>query len=455
MERRRGWVAAGAVAVAFVIILGAAGGADSPLPAFPGAEGFGAYTPGGRGGKVLLVTNLNDSGPGSLRAALEAQGPRIVVFRVSGIIDLKRRLEINNPFITVAGQSAPGGGICIKRFPMKIETHDVILRYLRIRPGDEAKEEMDGLWVARGRDVIVDHCSVSWAIDEVLSTNKDCKSVTVQWTMITESLNKSYHGKGEHGYGSLVSSWDGGLTYHHNVYAHHKSRNPRAGSTAGQPGMTLDFRNNLIYDWGMTCGYNGQGERVRINYVANYLKPGPSTRRPNHGYAFNPGSLFTTLYLADNFFNGYPDRTKDNWLMIRPPGHYNRSALRHIRADQPFAAPPVRTDSAQLACRRILAECGASLPVRDAVDARIAEEIRAGTGRIIDSQADVGGWPEYRSAEPPADSDLDGMPDAWEAAHGLNPNDPSDAAALSQNGSGYTHIEEYLNGIDQRNAEQS
>ena len=451
--RRGVGFATGWAALALALAGAAAPPAEKRLPAFPGAEGFGAYTPGGRGGRVLLVTTLNDAGPGSLRAACEAEGPRIVVFRVAGIIELKGDLKIKNPYITIAGQSAPGGGICLQRYSLGIRTHDVIVRYLRCRPGDVAKKEMDALSPSDAQDIIIDHCSASWAIDETLSVTRHSKNVTVQWCMITESLNKSYHHKGDHGYGSLIVGYDGGYTFHHNLYAHHNSRNPRPGGEVGQPGIILDFRNNLIYDWGMTCGYTST-TRVRINYVGNYLKPGPSTWPRNRGYAFNPGGLLTTLFVAGNVLEGSPEKTRNNWLMIKTPSRYTRAVLRFLRAAQPFPAAPVRTDSAQVAYQRILRDCGATLPARDAVDARVIEEIRTGTGHLINSQSDVGGWPEYAPGEPPADSDLDGIPDEWETEHGLNPNDASDAAK-DNDGDGYTNIEEFLNGTDPRSAERT
>ena len=442
--RRGVGFATGWAALALALAGAAAPPAEKRLPAFPGAEGFGAYTPGGRGGKVLLVTNLNDAGPGSLRAACEAEGPRIVVFRAAGNIELKGDLKIKNPYITIAGQSAPGGGLCLKGYPLEVKTHDVIVRHLRCRPGDLAKKEMDSLSVS-GENVVLDHCSASWGMDETLSVTNS-RNVTVQWCMITESLNRSYHHKGPHGYGSLISGEEGGISWHHNLYAHHNSRNPRPGGKEGKPGVILDFRNNLIYDWGMTCGYTGTS-RVRINYVGNYLKPGPSTWPRNRAFAFNPGGLLTTLFVAGNVLEGSPEKTKDNWLMIKTPSRYTRAALRFLRAAQPFPAASVRTDSAQVASQRILADCGATLPARDAVDARVIEEIRAGTGHIINSQSEVGGWPEHKAAQPPSDSDLDGMLDEWERGHGLDPNDASDAAK-DNDGDGYTNIEEFLNGND-------
>jgi pectate lyase len=413
------------------------------VPAFPGAEGFGAFTPGGRGGKVLLVTNLNDSGPGSLRAACDAKGPRIVVFRVSGTIELKSDLGIRNPYITIAGQSAPGGGICLKNGPLGIKTHDVIVRHLRCRPGDARRKEFDSISVADAQNVIIDHCSASWGIDETLSVTRDSKNVTVQWCMITESLNHSYHKKGRHGYGSLITGYDGGYTFHHNIYAHHASRNPRPGGEEGKPGIVLDFRNNLIYDWGFRAGYSGE-TRVRINYVGNYLKPGPSTERGARGFAFKAGGTQTEMFVSGNFLEGSPAKNRDNWLMIQLPEELKGDVTRLPRMARPFDFAPVHTDPAQLAYWKTLKYAGATLPARDAVDARIVREIKTGTGRIIDSQTDVGGWPQCASGPAPPDSDSDGMPDAWETRYGLNPADPSDNSK-DNDSDGYTNIEEFLN----------
>ena len=432
----------------FTLILGLAGlglvlvvaqTVPSNIPAFPGAEGFGAYTPGGRGGRVIFVTNLNDSGPGSLRAAIEAKGPRIVVFRISGIIELKKKLAIRNPYITIAGQTAPGDGICLKGDQLSISTHDVVIRYLRVRPGDMKRKEMDAIWVDwPAENVIIDHCSASWGIDETLSVT-DSKNVTVQWCFITENLYHSYHHKGPHGFGSLIAGGEGGVTFHHNLYAHHASRNPRPGGKEGMPGIILDFRNNVIYNWGYRAGYSGE-TAVRINYVANYLKPGPSTKESARGYAFRPGGPKTQIFLMGNVLVGFPEKSDDNRLLIDQRGGGGKIV------GKPFPAPPVRTDPAEVAYRRVLEEGGAVLPKRDAVDRRIVEEVKKGSGRIIDSQDEVGGWPQYKTTSPLPDADMDGMPDEWEREHGLNPHDPSDANG-DQDGDGYTNIEEYLNDL--------
>src|SRR5215471_5276536 len=226
-----------------------------PAPlALPGAEGFGAQTPGGRGGRVWFVRNLNDEGPGSFRAVVTAQGPRIVIFRVGGLITLKSPIKITEPFLTIAGQTAPGDGICLRGSEISILTHDVIARYLRFRPGDISGGEVDALNImGASRDVIVDHCSATWSIDECLSPSGAISNVTVQWCLIAEGLNRSIHSKGSHGYGSLARA-SGGVTLHHNLWAHNEERNPRLGDNYGRgTPPTFDFRNNVMYDWGKLC----------------------------------------------------------------------------------------------------------------------------------------------------------------------------------------------------------
>ncbi len=436
--------------ISTIVLVGLLGGstlADEKQRAFPGAEGFGAYTPGGRGGAVHLVTTRadylpgkEDRVPGSLRAAVEASGPRIVIFRVSGTIELKAHLGITEPFITIAGQTASGGGICLKGYALSVgKTHDVVVRYVRCRPGDEMKIELDALSIGGARNVIIDHCSTSWANDEVLSVSgAGSHNVTVQWCMITESLNQSHHKKGAHGYGSLLRT-DGDVTFHHNLYAHHNGRNPRPGTYGKPRGILLDFRNNLIYDWGAGAGYTAK-DKATMNYVGNYLKPGPSTK--NRDVAFSIGGDTTTMFAAGNHLVGGGESNRDNWKMIRGtrPGS---------KAAKAFAVAPVKTDPAEQAYERILRDVGATLPARDAVDTRIVDQVKNSTGRIINSQNDVGGWPALEQAEPPADTDGDGMPDAWETRHAL---DPAEAADNTRDADqdGYTNVEECINGTDPR-----
>jgi hypothetical protein len=420
------------------------------VPAFPGAEGFGAQSLGGRGGQVLKVTNLDDSGPGSLRAAVEAKGPRIVVFDVSGTIALLSRLTVKNPDLTLAGQTAPGAGICLKDHELVVQADHVVIRFLRVRPGDNAGVELDALWVSKGRNVIIDHCSVSWGVDETLSvasSENTLGDVTVQWCMITESLNCSLHEKGCHGYGSLVrGGWGQGITYHHNLYAHHRGRSPRPGNynpaSLDPNGLIFDFRNNLVYDWmGSYAGYNDDtNSMTRMNLVGNYYVQGPSSTGRT---AFRERCPFSRAFFASNAMDGVVPA--DPWDLVRIEG-FNQAQILAYKQGVAIPCAEVSTDDPLTAYTKVLAEAGATLPQRDAVDTRIVAEVVSGTGRIIDDEQDVGAWPVLVSAAPQPDADGDGMPDSWELAHGLDPHDPSDATK-DPTGGGYTAIEEYINGL--------
>ena len=369
--------------------------------AFPTAEGFGAQSRGGRGGKVVFVTNLNDSGPGSLRAAVAMKEPRIVIFRVAGIVELKSSLTVREPFVTIAGQSAPGDGICLKNYGFSVATHDVVVRHMRFRPGDELGPEYkkrgkgfspDAVSInSPSHNVIFDHCSASWSIDECLSVSgAGITNVTVQWCIISESLDDSFHEKGPHGYGSLLRT-NGKVSFHHNIYAHHRSRSPRPG-TYGDGSILLDFRNNAIYD---STGYSA-ADPVRMNYVGNYI------RRPR-GAVFKIGGEATRMYANDNYLDGKKDQPDDNWKLISGAKSGNKQ-------EDPFPFAKVNTQSAQAACESTLFEAGATLPKRDAVDARIIRQIQAGKGNLIDSQKQVGGWPQFAQSEASRDSDNDGVP---------------------------------------------
>ncbi len=410
--------------------------ASELFPAFPGAEGAGAYTPGGRGGKIFVVNTLEDYYPGkekpipgSLRQAIDADMPRTIVFDVGGIIDLKNELEIRNPFITIAGQTAPGNGITLRRHALEVKTHDVIVRYLRIRPGDLAGEEMDALSCS-AQNVIIDHCSVSWAIDETLSTNGDSQDLTVQWCFITESLNDSLHKKGEHGYGSLISG-PGEISYHHNLYAFHHSRNPRPGD------ILLDFRNNTIVGWGIRPGYNRDNVTL-MNYVGNTLIPYPYSKFPQAAFhtEFLPDDPRMRFYLRDNSHLGTPEGTRDNSLLIAPPEKKTRDSILPLLVNTPFPTCSVATDPTELAHQKVLDSAGADLPQRDAVDQRVVDQIRNRTGGIINSPKDVGGWPElppstiakgrfasYKET-PDSDKDRDGYTDLEELLNSTNPDQP-------------------------------
>ena len=422
----------------------AASGANN-LPAFPGAEGFGATTPGGRGGKIIFVTNLEDAGPGSFRAACDAEGPRTVLFRVSGTIALKNPIVVKNPYLTIAGQSAPGDGICLRDATFGIATNDVVVRYLRSRLGDETTREADALDVLNGsRNVVVDHCSATWSIDEALSLSGDNQNITVQWCLIGESLRQSKHAKGPHGYGSLARA-NGPVSFHHNLWIHNDARNPRMGDNYGRgPNFpTFDVRNNVIYNFGGTASGLTQGI-LKVNYVANYIRPGPSSRAKTP-ITIGPDKSEMDFFIRDNVVDGNDELTRDNTRFFSLVEANGKQIVRTI--EQPFAAPTVKTAPAREALELVLSGVGASLPARDAADARLVEHVRTRTGTMINSQNEVGGWPVLKSVPAPADGDNDGMPDAWETQHKLNPRDASDGAADSDK-DGYTNLEEFLNRTD-------
>lgn len=410
----------------------ASANAADRLPAFPGAEGGGMYTTGGRGGEVYEVTNLNDSGPGSLRDAV-SQGNRTIVFRVSGNIDLKSKLIIRASNLTLAGQTAPGDGISINHYPVIVDADNIIIRYLRFRLGDIPPGEEDAMSIRKRKNIIIDHSSFSWAIDEVLSPYEN-ENTTVQWSIVGEALHMSKHKKGRHGFGGLWGS--GNSTYHHNLIIHNASRNARFKGTVKED-PTLDFRNNVIYNWNYQSAYGGDASE--LNMINNYFKYGPDTvldkRARLHELTGSRGSV----YIAGNYVDGSPEVTANNMLgVVLDEGKQVRT--------EPVPAPPVTTHTAEEAYELVLNQAGAILPKRDSVDARLVNDVRNRTGRQINSQLEVGGWPELNSLPAPQDSDRDGMPDEWELANGLNPNDPSDRNG-DFNGDGYTNLEKYLNSI--------
>ena len=392
---------------------------------------------------MIPVVNLNDSGPGSLRAACGAQGPRIVIFRVGGIIDLKSPLGVNRPFLTLAGQTALGDGVCLRGYELKVRTHDVIIRHLRSRPGAVSGQEEDAIGVDTGsHDVILDHCSATWAVDENLSPSGSISNITIQWCIIGEGLNHSIHHKGGHSYGSLVRAV-GGLSLHHNLWAHNNGRNPRLGDDYGKlPYPTFDVRNNVVYNYGAVCS-GMTGDHLDVNYVANYIRPGPDSKRKMGVIVFT-STADARYYVSGNVVEEKEAVTKDNGLLFDRTEYKGKKLV--TRQPTPFSVAQVTTVAAADAFKEVLERAGATLPVRDVVDRRIIQSVREGTGHIIDSPSEVGGWPIYRSAVPPQDSDGDGMPDTWETAHHLNPNDPGDAN-LTGGEDGYTNIEKYLNEI--------
>jgi hypothetical protein len=414
------------------------------IPAFPGALGAGKYTTGGRGGEVVLVTNLNDDGDGSFRKAVRKHGPRIVVFKVSGNINLKSSLDINNGDITIAGQTAPGDGICLTGYTLKVKADNVIIRYLRARPGDISGEEMDAFTCKDNRNVIIDHCSFSWGSDEVCSVY-DNDSATVQWCIVSESMNNSVHHKGKHGYGGI---WGGRtVSFIGNLLVHHISRNPRLQGSRyhKKPEKErAEIVNNVVYNWKYKCIY--AGEAGNYNIINNYFKPGPATIHSASKQFMEPYKPYSNYYISGNILEGNDEVTMTNangveLKDISPDSIMIQKALT-ISDYQPLEAAQ--------AYDAVLNNAGASLH-RDSVDIRIVQEVRDGSftfgeNGIIDSQNDVGGWIELKCANPAADIDSDGIPDDWEDANGLDKSDPDDASAFSLSEE-YTNIEMWMNGL--------
>ena len=537
-----------AAALAAATVLPSFADEATGLPSFPGAEGFGAITTGGRGGAVYHVTNLDDSGEGSFRWACEKSGVRTIVFDVSGTIHLKSQLKLKNGNVTIAGQTAPGDGICVADYPFVISAPNTIIRFMRFRLGNEALKtnpsahEGDGLGGMDGQRIMIDHCSVSWSIDECLSVYGS-KNITVQWCMATQSLVNSGHSKGAHGYGG---NWGGaGASYHHNLIAHHGSRTPRLGPRPStQLDERMDLRNNVMYNWAGEGCYGG--EAMTVNIVNNFYKPGPATQSGAKGkrmakpgirtfdYCIKADHLKTTAqnynkvkgtklntcqltvdkndrsyltfegddnhyiidvenrtinvdgqtvnvatndwgkclhkwgsyYIEGNVNSLYDDVSADNWTIglfnqvdKGTKVDYHNATEEELRAFVPMEYAAVTTHTADMAFERVCDYAGASLH-RDEYDQMMVRDTRNGEAScivkgigkgFINSQDDIvyadgsTGFPALNSLQSPADTDGDGMPDEWETANGLNPNDAEDGKATAENG--YTNLENYLNGL--------
>jgi len=405
------------------------------VPAFPGAEGFGSKTPGGRGGRVIEVTNLDDSGAGSLRAALEASGPRIVVFKTGGTIQIKKNLTLSNSNITIAGQTAPGDGIAVKGASLIIATHDVIIRNLRIRRGPG--RALDDIWIRSGSsNIIVDHCSFTWATDEQASITENSHDVTYSWSIIAEGLNNSTNPEGPHSMGTLLNSVRN-ISIHHNLYANNDKRNPKLAGNS-----QAEVINNVVYNWKTLPTYIGNegGEGPSFgNIINNVYKPGPDDMGVEPILFHKTTDPSSRFYITGNIDLGRISASQDDWDLIS-------GASTTLRANTPVFQPSgIKIDPTTAVFDLVLNKAGAIVPRRDSADQRIIQSVRDGTGKIIDDPSQVGGWPQLAPGTPPPDSDHDGMPDTWEITNSLDPN--QDDSAQDRDGDGYTNIEEYINGL--------
>jgi hypothetical protein len=470
--------------------------ADLPqaaIPAFPGAQGGGMYSFGGRGGKVFVVTNLNDSGPGSFREALEAGGPRIVVFNVAGIIRLKEKVRVRAPYITIDGGSAPGEGVCIAGNTVELETHDVIVRHMRFRRGDTwVGDRNDSIGGNPIGNIMIDHVSASWGLDENMSMYRHMYqppdgskvrklptvNITIQNSIFSEALN-TYN----HSFGSTIGGYNS--TFHHNLWACNAGRNPSIGMH-----FDFTFANNVLFNWRHRT-VDGGDQLSFYNIMNNYLKPGPATPEghPVSYRLLKPDGRpeFGKAYVAGNIVDGNETVTTDNWAggvqVDEGDGFDPDKVLPKVRADKPYPHAYLLLQPAEEAYEYVLANAGATQPKRDAVDKRVIQMVRTskvsasagaeipellrGVGYsrqviasiaalvekgIITDISQVGGFPEYQGS-PYEDSDSDGMPDEWESRYGLDPNNAADSAS-DLNGDGYTNIEDFLNGLDPTAAKQ-
>lgn len=455
------------------------------IPAFPGAEGGGMFTAGGRGGKVIVVSSLADEGPGTLREACETGGARIIVFNVAGVIQLKSPLTVRAPYLTIAGQTAPGDGVCVTGASFLIDTHDVIIRHMRFRRGQtDVAFRDDAIGGNTVGNIMIDHVSASWGLDENMSMYRHVYhnpttgvaeklptvNITIQHSIFSEGLDMY-----NHAFGSTIGGHNS--TFARNLWASNISRNCSVGMDGG-----FNFVNNVVFNW-WNRSIDGGDNNSLYNIINNYFKPGPITPagepisyriiKPESGRAKEKKNSFGRAYVEGNIVEGNASVTKNNWDGgVQPETNGNlQKLLDSIRSNKPFEMAPVTIMKTSQVYDYVLANAGAVLPKRDAVDERVVKTVITGKaiyapdakeitpkyvkrrlpadsykqGIIVDPQQ-VGGLPAY-NGKPYVDTDMDGMPDAWEVANGLNPNDPTDAVK-DCNGDGYTNIEKYINGID-------
>jgi hypothetical protein len=450
-------------------IPGAAKPDDLPrakIPSFPGAEGGGMWSFGGRGGRVIVVTSLADSGPGTFREACEAGGARVVVFNVAGIIRLKDRIRVRAPYITIAGSTAPGDGVCIAGNTVELETHDVVIRHMRFRRGaTDVGDRNDSIGGNPIGNVMIDHVSASWGLDENMSMyrhmyqppggGKELKlptvNITIQNSIFSEALD-TYN----HAFGSTIGGHNS--TFHHNLWACNTGRNPSVGMDGD-----FGFVNNVLFNWKHRT-IDGGDHLSLYNIINNYLKPGPVTPKgdpigfrilkPEARRGKDAPRDFGKAYVHGNVVEGNERVTRDNWAGGVQLGDEYRpdEILPKVRVDEPMPMAPLTIQSAEDAYETVLDNAGATRPRRDPIDRRVVAMVRTGKvtyedGKgIVTDVSQVGGYPDYKG-EPYPDADRDGLPDSWETKYGLNPNDPSDASK-DASGDGYTNIEAFIDDLD-------
>ena len=464
----------------FIFLCLAVQGIQAQVPAFPGADGYGRYAKGGRGGSVYYVTTLEDGDtPGTLRYGVTRLSNVTILFKVSGTIHLNSALKISQSNITIAGQSAPGDGICVADYPVSVQGNNVIVRYMRFRMGDWklTAEEADGGDAFGGRycnKVIIDHCSISWSTDECASFYAN-RNFTMQWCIISESLRASLHSKGNHGYGAI---WGGmGASYYHNLMIHHDSRTPRFGTGNVEPlsDHKTDMRNNVIYNWSGNGCYGAEG--MYINIINNYYQPGPAStsKAKDRFITINDAtasdgvtSIWGKFYLSGNLNTKYSNVTKDNWAgaHIEPSDRIGGNPSQaSVRSDVELGEVPELHQHTVGKCYPLVIKYAGCSHRRDAIDTRLAKECETGTTTyrgtgddskpgIINTLSDLkpkdaadnwSPWPELTQTEAPADTDNDGIPDTWESSNGLDPNNSKDANNINEEG--YTMLEVYLNSL--------
>jgi len=446
------------------ILFTLAGLASAQMLAFPTAEGSGRFAKGGRGGDVYEVTTLAATGPGSIVDAV-SQPNRTIVFRVSGTIDMGDQILQPKSNTTIAGQTAPGDGICIKGRIQIWNHHDIVIRHIRVRvneggvnaDGDAIdiaglNEADDKITNRQCKHIIIDHASVSFSRDENISTRNYTDSVTVQWSILSEALRL----KGSHSYGSLIRGERGQQkTYHHNLYAHNLGRNPRPGNyvpvTEDPKGLYFDFRNNVVYNWeNKKPGYNEdtpeKNTLARYNFVGNAYVRGPNSTTTQYTDIFKESCAICYGYFEGNSYEGVVPQ--DQWSLVDFQEYVTADMIaEYKKRSSQMPMQPVRTTSAEQARKDVLAKAGAIVPKRDIIDQRIVMDVENKTGRIIDFTTDSpeGAWPELKSIPAPADDDHDGMPNEWETRYGLDPKDPADRNKTTSDG--YTMLEQYLNSL--------